>query len=375
MKSWFNFQIALLIICLGISSLSYANHRRIIGGIDPTESYPWMVGIYNSQEIFCGGSLIDPYWVLTAAHCLDGIDPIFHNLEITTNQIKLNDFNNIEKIKIKRFIQHPLWDTNNYDSPNDIALLELEKPSTQKTISMVSTSENFNESRVLGFGTTSLTSNVMSNLKQLDLPIISNEICQAAYQGVYNLIDSQICAGFPEGQKDSCSGDSGSPLIVLENNQWKQLGVVSFGGKNGVDCAGENAYGVYTNIPKFKTQILDFINNKIQLTSEFKNNHFSLQLLEITNQNTPRTTVDLWVGVETAEQFYFIFGNAHTPQFSLQPRPFKENISPQEIQQLLLDLTFIEKMIGKFRFYAAYTLSGSGLDKIHSNIAQLTVEF
>lgn len=374
MKSWFKLPPILLIICLEMSSLSYANHRRIIGGSDPTESYPWMVGIYNSQEIFCGGSLIDPYWVLTAAHCLDGIDPIFHNLEITTNQIKLNDFNNIEKIKVKRFIQHPLWDTNNLHSYYDIALLELEQPSNQKPISMLSTSNNFSKGRVLGFGTTNVKNkSAISDLKQVDLPIISNQLCQAAYQGIYNLIDSQICAGFPEGQQDSCFGDSGSPLIVFENDQWKQLGIVSFGGKNGVDCAGENAYGVYTNIPKFKTQILDFINNKIQLTSEVKNNHFSLQLLEITNQ--PRTAVDLWVGVEIAEQFYFIFGTPQLPQLSLQPRPFKEKISPQETQQLLVDLTFIEKITGKFHFYTAYTLSGSGLENLHSNIAQLTMEF
>ncbi len=364
----------LCIFCCISNTVAHAD-RRIIGGTALTESYPWMVGIYNNNGLYCGGSLIAPYWVLTAAHCLDEIDPYFNSLKITTNQTKLNDFNGVETIKVKRFIQHPAWDTYNYDSPNDLALLQLEQPSKQQTISLVSNSSNQTMSRVLGFGTTSVQSNLMSDLKQVDLPLVSNEVCQAAYQGLYNLIDSQICAGFVEGQKDSCSGDSGSPLIIWEDNYWKQLGLVSFGGNNTVPCAGANAYGVYTNLPKFKDFISNQINNEINLLSEIKNNSFKLQLLEIINDNRPRTLVDLWAALEMNDQLYFISGTAQTPQLSLQPQPFKQSIQPTDIQHTILDLTFAEKIVGKFRFYAAYTLSGNGLDKLHSNIPQLTVEF
>ncbi len=349
--------------------------RRIIGGTDPTESYPWMVGIYDNNGLYCGGSLIDPFWVVTAAHCLDGVDPYFHQLQITTNQIKLNDFNNIEKIKVKRFIQHPAWDTNNYDSPNDLALLQLEEPSKQQPISIISNSSNQTMSRVLGFGTTSIQSDLMSDLKQVNLPLVSNEICQTAYQGIYYLIDSQVCAGFAEGQKDSCSGDSGSPLIVWENNHWEQLGLVSFGGTKTVPCAGANAYGVYTNLPKFKDFISNQINNEINLLGDMKNNSFKLQLIETINNDRPRTLVDLWAALEMNGVFYFIIGTAQTPQLSLQPQPFKKLIQSTDIQHSILDLTFAEKIVGDFHFYAAYTLAGEGLDKIHSNIAQFTAHF
>jgi secreted trypsin-like serine protease len=363
-----------LTIFLIIASNTHAE-RRIIGGTDPTEAYPWMVGIYNADGIFCGGALIDPYWVLTAAHCLDHVDPYFHHLTITTNQIKLNDFNNIEIIKVKHFLQHPAWNTRDYNFPNDIALLQLEQPSKQKPILMVSNVPTVNLSRALGFGTLSLQKDLMSNLKQVDLPIVSNEVCQAAYQGIYTLIESQICAGFPEGQKDTCFGDSGSPLIVRENNQWKQLGIVSFGGKNGIDCAGADAYGVYTNVTTFKTAITDYINDKIQLISEINNNNFTLQLLETTTPDHLRATVDVWVGVEISGQFYFITGNVQTPQLSLQPQIFKSNIQASETQQVILSLASVEKLSGDFRFYAAYTLNGEKFDYLHSNVAQLTVHF
>lgn len=363
-----------LIILLSISLNTHAD-RRIIGGIDPTESYPWMVGIYDNKDLYCGGSLIDPYWVLTAAHCLDNAGPYVNQLSVKINQTKLTDFNNIENIKIKRFIQHPAWDMKNYDSPNDLALLQLEQPSQYKPISLVSNSSNKTMSRVLGFGVTSLQSDLMSDLKQVDLPLVSNEICQSAYQGIYNLIDTQICAGFAEGQKDSCSGDSGSPLIVWENNHWEQLGLVSFGGKNGIDCAGANAYGIYTNLPKFKDLILEQINNQINLVGEIKDNGFKLQLTEIIDINRPRTSVDLWAALEMNGLFYFIIGTPQTPQLSLQPQPFKRSIQPSESQHTLLDLTFAEKVEGDFHFYAAYTLTDEGLDKIHSNIAQFTGHF
>jgi len=374
MKLPFKLSYFLCVFCVISSTVAHAD-RRIIGGTDPTESYPWMVGIYDNNGLYCGGSLIDPYWVLTAAHCLDNVDPYFHQLQITTNQTKLTDFNNVEKIKVKRFIQHPAWDTNNYDSPNDLALLQLEKPSKQLPISLISNASNQTMSRVLGFGTTSIQSDLMSDLKQVDLPLVSNEICQTVYQGLYHLIDTQICAGFAEGQKDSCSGDSGSPLIVWEQNQWQQLGLVSFGGNNKIPCAGANAYGVYTNLPKFKDFISNQINNQINLLGETKNNGFKLQLFEIIDNNRPRTLVDLWAALEMNGLFYFIIGTAQTPQLSLQPQPFKRSIQPADIQHTILDLTFAEKIVGDFHFYAAYTLAGKSLDKIHSNIAQLTAHF
>lgn len=363
-----------LIILLSISLTIHAE-RRIIGGSASSESYPWMVGIYDSN-LYCGGALIDPYWVLTAAHCLDEVDPYFNQLQITTNQTKLNDFTNVEKIKVKRFIQHPQWDTNNLiSSPNDIALLQLEEPSKQSPISIISNPSNKIVSRVLGFGTTSVQNHLMSDLQQVDLPIVSNAVCQVAYQGTYNILETHICAGFAEGQKDSCSGDSGSPLIVWENNHWEQLGLVSFGGTNATPCAGANAYGVYTNLPKFKDFISSQINNEISLLGEMKNNNFKLQLFEIINNNHPRTLIDLWAALEMNGVFYFIIGTAQMPQLSLQPQPFKKSIQPTDIQHTILDLTFAEKITGDFHFYAAYTLAGEGLDKIHSNIAQFTARF
>ena len=371
-----------LVILLLLSFNSHAD-RRIIGGTSPTESYPWMLHLFDDTTgISCGASLIDPFWALTAAHCLD--EP-FNQLTISVNQTQINDYTNVEKIPVSRVIRHYLWSTDENaeaykNTYNDIALLQLATPSKEKPISIIENNVNATWSRVLGFGTTNvLNRNETSDLKQVDLPVVSNAICQTAYQGIYHLIDSQICAGFVEGQKDSCTGDSGSPLVIFDNHQWKQLGIVSFGGKDNIPCAGANAYGVYTNVPKFKPFIAENINNNIQLEGEhyLTERRFKLKLIETIDSLRPRDKIDVWFGVQWNEQFYFIIGTPQNPQLSLQPQPFKLAIPPQETQLFLLDLTFAENMSGQFHFYAAYTLNGQdfNIENFHSNIAQWIAYF
>ncbi|MEY3218840.1 MAG: hypothetical protein RIT27_197 [Pseudomonadota bacterium] len=366
-----------LVILLSLSFNSHAD-RRIIGGTNPTESYPWMLRLFDDTTgMSCGASLIDPFWALTAAHCLD--EP-FNQLTIAVNQTQINDNTNVEKIPVSRVIRHYLWDTDNINTYNDLALLQLATPVKEKPILIADNNTNATLSRVLGFGVTNLAyRNQTSDLKQLDLPIVSKEICQAAYRGLYNLIDSQICAGFAEGQKDSCSGDSGGPLIVWDNNQWKQLGLVSFGGTTQKPCAAPTYYGIYTKLSAFKPFISEIINSNIQLQGEVSSDKKSvkLKLLEHFDLQRPRDKIDVWLGLLWNDQFYFITGTSQSPQLSLQPQPFKLAVSSQETEQILLDLVFSEKISGQFHFYAVYTLNEVGLDlnNLRSNIAQWLVYF
>ena len=87
-----------------------------------------------------------------------------------------------------------------------------------------------------------------SRLMRVDIPLVSETSCRAAYSGSTGKIDHRtICAGTKVGGKDSCQGDSGGPLLVRDGRQFVQAGVVSWGR----GCAKPGKYGVYTNVPSF----------------------------------------------------------------------------------------------------------------------------
>lgn len=150
---------------------------------------------------------------------------------VQDQQIDKNNPDNLYKIE-KIFI-HEQFDHITF--LNDIALLRLSKP-VEKTVNsdwicMTQTYANdFNPLKVyaVGFGVTSPSSNDMPNiLKQVSLSVYPFSNCSL----VQSTLDSksQICAGDLTGQKDTCSGDSGSPLMYNYNGIWFLIGIVSYG--------------------------------------------------------------------------------------------------------------------------------------------------
>jgi secreted trypsin-like serine protease len=263
---------------------------RIFGGevVTNQKAWPWQIALYHKDRsgklsFLCGGSVIAERWVLTAAHCIGsgaGRPGDFSVVE-RTMQIDFaldgNPSHGGRRVMVKRVIVHEGYDLAKKE--NDIALLELaaSAQSTPVPYARGGTSpleENGKDAIVTGWGmlreigldaqgqrvdvqtgqliTQENASQYLDDkLRQVELPLIGWEKCREVYQNTGTaLIDARtLCAGTPQGGKDSCQGDSGGPLVARdEKNFFVQIGVVSWG----VGCGRAGFPGVYTRISAFE---------------------------------------------------------------------------------------------------------------------------
>ena len=221
---------------------------RIVGRSEATpNAWPWATALTIRRQNgslfpFCGGSLIAPDWVLTAAHCR--VEPD-HVVVIGRHDLRTNEG---EEHAIEFVLFHNQYNTST--SNHDIALIKLATPSQQPTVALVDAfdthSQPGDDSTVIGWGRLSEGGQASPTLQEVTIPIVSNQICDDVYT---NLTSNMICAGVDRGGLDSCQGDSGGPLMVQESPQsaWQQAGVVSFG----IGCARQNILGVYTRVSQY----------------------------------------------------------------------------------------------------------------------------
>merc|ERR1712241_11060 len=240
----------------------YYDGRRIVNGQEaPKNAYPFMAAIMrvssysNNARQFCGGSLIDESHVLTAAHCIEG----FSASDVKTLRIYLGAHDiktgSRSEHRVVRIIKHK--DFNPSTLVNDIAILTLETPARMsnsvKTVCLPTVSSTYVNRRVTvsGWGALSEGGGQPSALHEVDVTVMSNAQCGNNYNSRIpgQIVDSMICAA--DYNKDSCSGDSGGPLHLVQSGFRVQVGIVSWG----IGCARADSPGVYTRV----TKMMDWI--------------------------------------------------------------------------------------------------------------------
>jgi len=232
---------------------------RIVDGqeADPN-TWPWMVQLGYDGSL-CGGVIVGENLVLTAGHCCAS----YHQIgEISAKVGSLNKGNG-KMIEFKKKVMHPKYNTPNGEAENDICLLFPKHPIEMVTGSIDRAClPNPDEQRppagtrcwTAGFGMMWWDGVFPTKLMEVDLQLLSDHECAAT--DVSHLFDSSMhtCAGWPEGRKDACSGDSGGPLIcVSKDNQPVLWGLTSFG----IRCGERNSPGVYARVEKYMSWIAE----------------------------------------------------------------------------------------------------------------------
>lgn len=250
---------------------------RIIGGRDATaNSWPSLVVLARSgtfslkDRFFCGATVVADRWAMTAAHCVyDAFGRVLEpsSLRVVAGVRNLETDVPDEETIVSNIIVHPDYDNTSSLPPNDIALLELATAIDAPVVSLFpgeTESYNNTDSYIAGWGATRYVNandaTYPSQLQEATVPLVPLARCNSivSYQGL--VTERQVCAGFIEGGTDSCAGDSGGPLFIIENGQIIQMGITSFGN----DCALPNFYGIYTSVSHFLPWMSNYIDVPFQ---------------------------------------------------------------------------------------------------------------
>ncbi|CAL7944838.1 unnamed protein product [Xylocopa violacea] len=238
--------LALIAFANGGLPLKY--DPRIVNGENAkVGEIPYQVSLQNqgSSFHFCGGSVLNENYVITAAHCVEGNTA--SRIKVVAGTIDLTKPEQGSEHNVTKIIIHENYEARN-SWLNDIALLKVETPFVKSSqVAFVPLPTNNEDipantvATVSGWGRLWQGGPTTVYLQRVDILIADREYCKLIYShDHYNIYSSQICAYDPSIQKGSCHGDSGGPLTV----NGKLAGLVSWA----MGCALTDYPTVYTRV-------------------------------------------------------------------------------------------------------------------------------
>ncbi|KAG7203877.1 hypothetical protein KM043_017931 [Ampulex compressa] len=242
---------------LGVSNDSLVGSElRVVGGrASRPKAWPFLVAIYKDGKFHCGGVILNEWWILTAAHCLDG--HAGHYYEVQAGMLRRYSFSPMGQSRRVRYtVLHPRYDGQ--DMKNDIGLLMVDQRLmfnrwvNAACLPGLSTAGTYwrrgppagDMCMAIGWGATREHGPDPDHLREVEVPILS--YCKH----LSDQNDAAICAGYPQGGRDACQGDSGGPLMCRNPNQqsqWYVAGIVS----HGEGCGRPDEPGAYTKVSQF----------------------------------------------------------------------------------------------------------------------------
>ncbi|KAI5098691.1 transmembrane protease, serine 4a isoform X1, partial [Silurus meridionalis] len=247
------------VISLSCSDCGPVGHdSRIVGGKNALiENWPWQVSLQRNGQHTCGGSLLSPTWIITAAHCFTGRPEVSRWWVVAGHTYMTT----LGGSAVDKIIVHQ--DYNSEPNDYDLAMMRLTKPltlgATVKPVCLPPYGLGLTGGAplvVTGWGYQKENGQLSSNLQEADILLIDQNLCSSPAVYGTSITERMVCAGNMQGKVDACQGDSGGPLVYL-NERWVLVGVVSWG----AGCARPGLPGVYSNVD----QMLNWVYTVMQV--------------------------------------------------------------------------------------------------------------
>nr|A6MFK8.1 RecName: Full=Venom prothrombin activator vestarin-D2; Short=vPA; AltName: Full=Venom coagulation factor Xa-like protease; Contains: RecName: Full=Vestarin-D2 light chain; Contains: RecName: Full=Vestarin-D2 heavy chain; Flags: Precursor [Demansia vestigiata]ABK63548.1 vestarin D variant 2 precursor [Demansia vestigiata] len=224
---------------------------RIVSGLDcKLGECPWQAVLIDEHgKAFGGGTILSPYFVLTAAHCLNQTKSI----AVVVGQVDISRKETRHLLHVDKAYMHSKYVRATYD--HDIAILRLRTPiqfSENVVPACLPTADFADEvlmkqdfGIVSGFGRLHERGSTSDILKVIRVPYVDRYTCMLSSN--YRITPSMFCAGYGNQPQDACQGDSGGPHITAYGDTHFITGIISWG----EGCGRKGKYGIYTKVSNF----------------------------------------------------------------------------------------------------------------------------